>query len=317
MLQLPIPINRARGGPFTSLSLSGILGLLGRSTQASSRPPLQGNFPTMPSFTVGSYLSSELSGSSSGSKAPSRWGGSLSTRSSRASSAQSERVRNKYSEKPTQVVHDITERKLISREDVEGGANLPPFENDWLDSEVIKAVSILTSSSSIQAFVDSVVYKVNWATYASICSSGSIDPLYRSSTRFFQLGATRLPLYHMWKDTSLMNWQSCYVMPLPNLLFGPRAMYFLSGLRAEFHFSDLHVGNLPPWSGFTHVLVLITPYQLFAWASHSLIEASSIRQHGVPDPPHPSFSLSPVLSSTRPIQPLSLLLDGFACYPDS
>jgi len=102
--QLPKPINRARGGPFMLLSLVGILGLLDHSIKAYFWPPLQGNFPTMPYFTLGSYSSSELSGSSSGSEAPSQRGGtervvspiggSLSMSSSRALSVRLMKVRN-------------------------------------------------------------------------------------------------------------------------------------------------------------------------------------------------------------------------------
>lgn len=43
-----------------------------------------------------------------------------------------------------------------SSDKTSGGAALPSFEEDWLDSEVLKAISIHKTFSSIKSFVDNV-----------------------------------------------------------------------------------------------------------------------------------------------------------------
>lgn len=50
---------------------------------------------------------------------------------------------------------DMGDGEPISREGSKGGSELSPFEVDWLDFEVVKVVSVYTSSS-IQSFVDRV-----------------------------------------------------------------------------------------------------------------------------------------------------------------
>ena len=55
-----------------------------------------------------------------------------------------------------QARHEGNQSESVGREDSEGGSELSLFEIDWLDVEVAKAISVYSSSSSIQSFIDSV-----------------------------------------------------------------------------------------------------------------------------------------------------------------
>lgn len=51
----------------------------------------------------------------------------------------------------------------------------------------LSAVPFKEVGKTLQNKWSSVIYRVNWETYTSICSYGSVDPLYRSNVGLFHL----------------------------------------------------------------------------------------------------------------------------------
>jgi len=105
-----------------------------------------------------SYSSSESSRSSGGSVRGSEErdiSGSLGslTSSSRTVSASAEPG---SAQRPRIEQVDDVVIGLSDRDGSDGNSEPSPFETDWLDSEVVKAASVFTSTSSVQSFVDSV-----------------------------------------------------------------------------------------------------------------------------------------------------------------
>jgi len=152
-------INKARGDSLKPLLSNTRLSIVHLTT---SRLLLQGK---MVSFSVGSYSSSEHSGSSSGSERPLRQGvdeggAETTSRSSGAVSSQASGFVSVGMDGVERGVsapsHDGLSTGSASREESERGSELSPFEVNWLDSEVVKAASLYTTPSSIESFVDRV-----------------------------------------------------------------------------------------------------------------------------------------------------------------
>jgi len=94
-------------------------------------------------------------------------------------------------EKSTNAQNDFTEYVhefsfFLPDIDERGGCQVVGFTGRKLHRDQLTTASLKEAEKILQYTSMSVVYMDSWATYASMCSSGSVDPSYRSNIGFFQ-----------------------------------------------------------------------------------------------------------------------------------